>query len=656
MPVLGNRCFDDAKLKKYVSEEVYQEFHEMMLNYCAISEKIGEAVAFGMKQWAKELGVTHYAHWFQPMTGVTAEKHTLLMKDEFGEILFGYQELAKSEADASSFPSGKMRSTSQARGYTVWDPTTYPFIKDDILYIPAIFYSYDGFCLDKKMPLLQSIQVLNQEAMRVLQLFQVPVKQVLPMVGLEQEYFLIDEAYYQKRRDLKLCGRTLFGNAVIKGQQLEDHYLGKMDTRVQLFMKQVDCELYELGIVAECEHKEVAPNQFEIVTKYTEVNKACDYNQLVMETLQKVALEHGMKCLLHEKPFAGINGSGKHNNWSLQTDSGISLLSFQDHRLPVICAEVFLVAMIKGIDEYGDLIRLACASYSNDMRLGGNEAPPAVITVSLGKKLERMLGNDEIDTIENQCINFGVSPSICVDTNDRNRTSPIAFTGHKFEFRMLGSSASASILNTMIQTILAKELREYANIMEMVEDVEVETKKWLQEMYQKHKRVVYSEDGYAEVFQQMIQERGLLPYVNALEEYQNYTQLKNIQLFEEMGVLQEVELKARQEILIEKYRKSVMIEAKVLLQMVQRELLPSVWKYCEVIKGNVVAQMSVDALLQDTKQLLHECHLLQKTFEQEKIEDMIRIGKEMRVLINQIERMMAKEDWPLPIYDDMLWM
>ena len=517
--VFASKVFDEAKMKDYLAKDTFREIEKTIREGKPLNPKIAEAVAHAMKEWALSEGATHFTHWFQPLTGVTAEKHdSFLNPGKDGDIAleFSGKELVKGEPDASSFPSGGLRATFEARGYTAWDPTSYVFIKNGVLCIPTAFYSYTGHALDKKTPLLRSMEAIDIQARRVLKLFGYDdVKTVKTTVGPEQEYFLVDKEYFEKRKDLMYTGRTLFGAACPKGQELDDHYFGKINDRVQSFMKDLNLELWKLGIQAKTEHNEVAPAQFEIAPIFSTTNIATDHNQLTMEIIQRVAKEHGMVALLHEKPFEYINGSGKHNNWSLSTDTGVNLLSPGDTPQKDAQFLLFLVSIIKAVDEHQDLLRLSVASAGNDHRLGANEAPPAIISIFLGDQLTNILQaieNDDSyteDANDRMRVGIDILPKIKKDSTDRNRTSPFAFTGNRFEFRMPGSSASIAGCNIMLNTAVADVLSEMADILEKADDFDATLHNLIKETYKKHKRIIFNGNGYDDAWVEEAEKRGL---------------------------------------------------------------------------------------------------------------------------------------------------
>ena len=600
----GCSVFSDKVMKERLDEETFNAVKLAKESGKPLPRETAKKVATAMKEWAIEKGATHFTHWFQPMTGITAEKHDgFIEPDKNGEPIMKFSErsLSKGESDASSFPSGGLRATFEARGYTAWDPTSYAFVKDGSLYIPTAFCSYGGEALDKKTPLLRSMDAINAQAVRVLKLFGKNVAKVIPTVGAEQEYFLIDKSVYEKRSDLIHCGRTLFGARPAKGQELEDHYYGSIKTRVHAFMKEVDEELWKLGVYAKTEHNEVAPAQHELACVFTSVNLATDQNQLTMEILKSVANKYGMVCLLHEKPFATVNGSGKHNNWSLATDSGENLL--EPGETPIENAQflLFLLAVIKGVDEYQDLLRISVASAGNDHRLGGNEAPPAIISVYLGEDLEEILSALENGKAYNkhkaEALKIGVSvlPAIQKDSTDRNRTSPFAFTGNKFEFRMVGSSCNIACPNFILNAVVADELRGFAEVLENATDFNSALADLLKKTVREHKRIIFAGNNYSAEWEKEAKKRGLSEYKTTVDALVHYSDAKNVALFERQKVLSEGEIRSRQEILLESYANIVHIEAFTALDIARKQITPAVVKYQTALAGEILtkAQLSV---------------------------------------------------------------
>ena len=602
----GTMVFNDKVMRERLPKEAYDAVCRAIEDGEPLSHGAAKIVASVMKDWAIEKGATHFTHWFQPMTGITAEKHDGFI-EPFGKgeaiMKFSEKSLVKGESDASSFPSGGLRATFEARGYTAWDPTSYAFVKDGSLYIPTAFCSYGGEALDKKTPLLRSMQTLNKNALRVLRLFgNDKVKKVFPTVGAEQEYFLIDRAVYEKRIDLMICGRTLYGARPAKGQELEDHYYGAIKQRVAEFMKELDEELWKLGVYAKTKHNEVAPAQHELACVHVSVNTASDHNQLTMELMKTIANRHGLVCLLHEKPFAKVNGSGKHNNWSLATDTGENLFEAGDTPRENAQFLLFLLAVIKAVDEYPELLRISVASAGNDHRLGGNEAPPAIISIYLGEELERIL-----DCIENgkpysaakkSELKIGVTvlPPIRKDSTDRNRTSPFAFTGNKFEFRMVGSAANISCPNFILNTIVAEELRLFAEELEGARDFDAALETLMKRTIKEHRRVIFSGNNYSEEWKEEAKRRGLAELKTTVDALPLYLTEKNVELFERHGVLSESEIHSRTEILLENYANIVHIEAVTALDMARKEITPAIIKYEHLLLSEIKLKESSGAL------------------------------------------------------------
>ena len=582
----GSMVFNDSVMRARLPKDVFRQVQRSMNEGKRLDSAAATVVANAMKDWAIEKGATHFTHWFQPMTGITAEKHdSFIAPVDGGKVImeFSGKELIQGEPDASSFPSGGLRATFEARGYTAWDPTSYAFIKDGVLCIPTAFCSYGGEALDKKTPLLRSMEAINKQGVRVLKLFgNADVHSVRTTVGPEQEYFLIDESVYEKRRDLMYTGRTLFGAKPPKGQELDDHYFGAIKPRVQDFMRELDEALWELGVMAKTEHNEAAPGQHELAPIYTTTNIAADHNQLTMELMQRIARKHGMVCLLHEKPFAGVNGSGKHNNWSITTNTGVNL--FEPGETPAENAQflLFLCAVIQAVDDYQDMMRLCVASAGNDHRLGGAEAPPAIVSIFLGEELQAILDAIENDTPyggkEKEQIKVGVHvlPKFPKDTTDRNRTSPFAFTGNKFEFRMLCSSQSISGPNVVLNTAVAESLRQYADALEGAEDFEGALHSLIRDVIRKHKRILFNGNGYDEAWIREAESRGLLNLPSTPDCVPCYIAPKNIELFTRHKVYTETELRARYQIKLEGYCKVMRIEALTMLDMLWKDILPAV--------------------------------------------------------------------------------
>ena len=601
--LFGSSVFNDDVMQERLPKDVYQSLRKTIDQGKDLDLNVANAVASAMKDWAVEKGATHYTHWFQPLNGITAEKHdSFISPTSDGRVImqFSGKELIKGEPDASSFPSGGLRATFEARGYTAWDPTSYAFVKGDSLYIPTAYCSYSGEVLDKKTPLLRSMEDLNVQALRILRILgDDRTNRVIPTVGAEQEYFLIDRKLYEQRKDLIFCGRTLFGVRSPKGQELEDHYFGAIKPRVSAFMKELDEELWKLGILAKTKHNEAAPAQHELAPIFATTNIATDHNQLTMETMKNVAARHGLVCLLHEKPFYGVNGSGKHNNWSLSTDGGKNLLDPGKSPNENMQFLLFLAAMVQGVDEYQDLLRISVASAGNDHRLGAHEAPPAIISIFLGDELTGILEaieNDRAyDSMECQKLETGVHvlPDLNKDTTDRNRTSPFAFTGNKFEFRSLGSAISIACPNIMLNTIMAEELRRFADQLEQTADLKTDVLQLVKKVMQKHKRIIFNGDGYSEEWVQEAKRRGLLNLRTTVDALPRYLDQKNVELFANHKIYTEAEMEARYETILEEYAKTLNIEALTMIEMVRQDILPSVSAYIAKLSNAILSKRSV---------------------------------------------------------------
>ena len=612
----GSLVFNDETMRNRLPKDVYKALKKTVAEGKDLDLNVANSVANAMKAWAIEHGCTHYTHWFQPMTGITAEKHEAFISPiDGGKVLleFSGKELIKGEPDASSFPSGGIRATFEARGYTAWDPTSYAFIKDDTLCIPTAFCSYSGEVLDKKTPLLRSMEAVSEQAVKVLHLFgKTDVKKVNTTVGPEQEYFLIDKKDYAARKDLIYTGRTLLGARSPKGQEMEDHYFGAIRSRVSAYMKDLDRELWKLGINAKTSHNEVAPCQHELAPVFGTTNIAVDHNQLTMELMKKIADRHGFACLLHEKPFAGVNGSGKHNNWSISTDTGINLLEPGDNPKDNAQFLLFLVAVIKAIDEYQDLMRVSVASAGNDHRLGANEAPPAIVSMFLGDELteilEALVSGKAVNGKGKVQMELGVHvlPAFPKDTTDRNRTSPFAFTGNKFEFRMLGSSFSVAGPNIVLNTIVAKALKEFYEELKDATDFNAAVTELVKKTYSEHKRIVFNGNNYAPEWVVEAEKRGLLNLKSSPDAYDTFIAPKNIELFSEFGIFNSVEMHSRYEILNEEYSKTIHIEATTLIDMVNRQVLPA----CTGYAGKVAAAVNAKKLSLPTLECKSESALI----------------------------------------------
>ena len=599
MELYGSKVFNEHEMRERLPSSTYKSLKATIEKGQPLDLEVANVVASVMKRWAIEQGATHYTHWFQPLTGITSEKHDGFVSpqpDGTAIMEFSGKELIKGEPDASSFPSGGLRATAEARGYTAWDPTSYAFVKDDTLCIPTAFCSYTGEALDKKTPLLRSMQAISDQACKVLHLFGKDVERVATTVGPEQEYFLIKKEDYLKRLDLVLCGRTLFGSAPSKGQELEEHYFGTIRPIVSGFMKELDEELWKLGVLAKTEHNEVAPAQHELAPIFTTTNVASDHNQLTMEFMKRVALRHGLVCLLHEKPFAGVNGSGKHNNWSIATTEGDNLLNPGKEPHKNTRFLLFLAAIIKAVDEYQDLLRVSVASAGNDHRLGANEAPPAIVSVFLGTELTNILEAIEKgkqynpDAAALLKLSGDVIPALTKDNTDRNRTSPFAFTGNKFEFRMLGSEFSIAGPNIVLNTIVAEALNQFADKLEKAADKDAAMKKLIKETIVKHKRIVFNGDGYTDAWVEEAKSRGLLNLKSTPEALPYMEAEKNIELFVKHGIFTATEVRSRVEIMLEKYAKTINIEALTMLDMLYKDILPAAAAYTNDLLGNAAAK------------------------------------------------------------------
>lgn len=686
----GKMVFNDVVMKEKLPKDIYKSLQQTMKTGSDLDINVANIVAIAMKDWALEKGATHYTHWFQPLTGITAEKHdSFISPQEDGRIImeFSGKELIKGEPDASSFPSGGLRATFEARGYTAWDPTSYAFIKDGVLCIPTAFCSYNGEALDNKTPLLHSMEAINEQAMRILHLFgNTTAKRVLTTVGPEQEYFLIDKKLFQQRKDLIFTGRTLFGARPPKGQELEDHYFGAIKPRVAAFMEDLNEELWGLGILAKTEHNEVAPAQHELAPIFTTSNISVDHNQLTMEIMKKLADRHGLVCLLHEKPFEWVNGSGKHNNWSISTDTGINLLEpgLSPHENSQFL--LFFASVIKAIDEYQDLMRITVASPGNDHRLGANEAPPAIVSIFVGDDLDAIFRSiDEgtkYDGLKQGTIEIGVHvlPDFIKDTTDRNRTSPFAFTGNKFEFRMPGSSQSISGPNVVLNTIVAEELKKFADILENAEDFTAETNKLICKTLQDHRRIVFNGDGYSKEWEEEADRRGLLNLRSTVDALPHFISPKNIKLFTEHKIFTSAELHSRYEIMLESYCKILRIEALTMVDMVKKEFIPSVSQYIASLCSTAISikNLGLDlkcsaelSLIEKLSRLNDEAAEITALLESSvknaaNYDDMLQAAQhyknsviplmeQLRSRVDQMEESTGSDYWPHPTYSDLLF-
>lgn len=684
--LFGSMVFNETVMKERLPKDVYRKLKKTMREGTAIDADVAAVVATAMKDWAVSKGATHYTHWFQPMTGVTAEKHdSFISPTDDGSVMmeFSGKELIKGEPDASSFPSGGLRATFEARGYTAWDPTSYAFVKDGSLYIPTAFCSYTGEILDKKTPLLRSMEAISVQACRVLKLFGKDVRHVTTTVGPEQEYFLIEKKDYAQRKDLIFTGRTLFGAKPPKGQEMEDHYFGSIRPRVAAFMQELDEELWKLGIFAKTKHNEVAPAQHEMAPVFTTTNIATDHNQLTMEVMKRVAQKHGFICLMHEKPFDGVNGSGKHNNWSISTDEGENLL--EPGKTPSENAQflLFLTAVIKAVDEYQDLLRISVASAGNDHRLGANEAPPAIVSMFIGDELQAILdaiesGEDYTDMAKTK-MDLGVSalPDIPKDTTDRNRTSPFAFTGNKFEFRMLGSAINIACPNIMINTAVAEELRLFADELEKVDDFKTALIALIKREIKAHKRIIFNGNGYDDAWVAEAEARGLHNLKSTVDALPHYTDEANVELFTRHGVYSRVEMESREEALLEEYYKTLHIEALTMSDMVREEILPACVAYqsdlAKTVKNKKEAGIAggmeadllgrVSALTEElyTKGLALDAAVAAapaadaETVANYYHDTILPAMDAVRAPADQLEMLVGKKYWPFPTYSDILF-
>ena len=686
--MFGSMVFNDSVMQARLPKEIYKQVQLSIKDGQRLGRETADVVAAAMKDWAIEKGVTHFTHWFQPMTGITAEKHdSFISPVEGGRVImeFSGKELIQGEPDASSFPHGGLRATFEARGYTAWDPTSYAFIKDGVLCIPTAFCSYTGEALDKKTPLLRSMQALNKQCLRVLHLFgNEEVTSVRPTVGPEQEYFLIDKEMYEKRKDLMYTGRTLFGAKPPKGQELEDHYFGTIKPRVAAFMGELDEELWKLGVLAKTEHNEVAPAQHELAPVYDTNNIAADHNQITMELMQKLARKYDMVCLLHEKPFEGVNGSGKHNNWSITTNTGVNL--FEPGETPYENAQflLFFCAVIKAVDDYQDMLRVSVASAANDHRLGAAEAPPAVVSVFVGDEIEEILmavENDaSYDGKEREQIKVGVHvlPKFPKDTTDRNRTSPFAFTGNKFEFRMTGSSASISGSNVVINTAVAEALRQFADELEKSTDFENDLHRLLSRVIREHKRIIFNGNGYGEEWVKEAEKRGLLNLPTTPDCVPYYLHEKNVELFSRHRVYSEIELASRYKMKLDTYSKVLRIEALTMREMLWQDILPAVSAYSKSLADTVISKKEIglssafegelarkineliNSAVADGKALddavedvetITECYTRAMAYKNE----VLPVMESLRETVDTLETVTAKSFWPYPAYGDILF-
>ena len=686
--LFGSMVFDEEQMRERLAKDTFKELQKTIRDGSSLNPKIANAVANAMKEWALEKGATHFTHWFQPLTGVTAEKHdSFIVPDGHGKVMmeFSGKELVRGEPDASSFPNGGLRATFEARGYTAWDPTSYAFIKNNVLCIPTAFCSYSGHALDKKTPLLRSMEAINRQGLRILKLFgNEDVHTLRTTVGCEQEYFLVDKEYYEQRKDLIYTGRTLFGAPSPKGQEMEDHYFGTIKTRVQAFMKELDEELWKLGVSAKTDHKVGAPAQLELAPVFTTTNIATDHNQLMMELIQRIAKKHGMVALLHEKPFEGINGSGKHNNWSISTDTGVNLL--EPGETPYENAQflLFLCAVIKAVDEHQDLLRLSVATAGNDHRLGANEAPPAIISMFLGDELTEILEAIEQDrpydgkAKEVMKIGAHVLPKFQKDTTDRNRTSPFAFTGNKFEFRMPGSSASIAGCNIVLNAVVADELKQFADVLEVAPDLPSALHVLIQDTIRSHKRIIFNGNGYDDAWIEEAEKRGLLNLRTTPDALPYFIRKENIELFKRHRIFDEEEVRSRYEIFMEEYGKTLHIEALTMLDMVKKQILPSVtaqvheWldtaamkqqlldvKSCYESKSAALASDLQEAAFAASEKLKRVVQNAEKLNVESAAfcyrDEVLPLMAEIRTACDALETMTSPQYWPFPTYGKLLF-
>ncbi|MDF2596820.1 MAG: Glutamine synthetase type protein [Clostridia bacterium] len=687
--IFGSSVFNETVMQARLPKSIFKSLKKTIAEGKELAPEVADVVASAMKDWAIEKGATHYTHWFQPMTGITAEKHDAFIAPAAdGKVVmeFSGKELIKGEPDASSFPSGGLRATFEARGYTTWDPTAYAFVKEGTLCIPTAFCSYGGEVLDKKTPLLRSMEAINVQAIRILKLFGKSVTRVTTTVGPEQEYFLIDKEVYKKRKDLILTGRTLFGAKPAKGQELEDHYFGNLRQRVSDYMKELDEELWKLGILAKTKHNEVAPAQHELAPIFTTTNIATDHNQLTMELMKKIADKHGLACLLHEKPFAGVNGSGKHNNWSISTSAGENLL--EPGKSPKDNTQFLLIltAVIKAVDEYADLLRVSVASAGNDHRLGANEAPPAIVSMFVGDELASILDaiekGEEAQATIKAFLETGVAalPKLPKDTTDRNRTSPFAFTGNKFEFRMLGSAASISGANIVLNTAVAEILEQFADRLEAAEDFGKEVAVLVKETITNHKRIIFNGNNYSEEWVEEAARRGLANLKTSVDALPTFASEKSIALFEKHGIFSKAEVESRCEIMLEGYSKTINIEALTMLDMAKKDILPAVIKYNQEVFTTLKLKKDLDLNISLEKETAYATKLSNLTeslmskideldnilLETKNYEDAVELAKffreyvfeamqTLRVVADELETIVSAANWPFPTYVDLLF-
>ena len=689
--IFGNMVFNEEVMRQRLPREVFKSLTKTIEEGKAIDPSIADVVANAMKDWALEKGATHYSHWFQPLTGVTAEKHDAFIAPVTdGKVVmeFSGKELIKGEPDASSFPSGGLRATFEARGYTAWDPASYAFVKDGTLFIPTAFCSYTGEALDTKTPLLRSMDALSQQGMRIVRLLgDTEAKRIVTTVGAEQEYFIVDKAMRDRRKDLFYTGRTLFGAPAPKGQELEDHYFGPLRTRISAFMADLDEELWKLGILSKTKHNEAAPSQHELAPIYSTANLAIDHNLLIMATMKKIAKKHGLVCLLHEKPYAGVNGSGKHNNWSIGTDTGKNLL--KPGKTPAENKHflLMLAAVVKAVDDYQDLLRVSAAHAGNDHRLGGDEAPPAIVSMFIGDDLQAVvdsiIGGTAYKGAGARKMNLGVPtvPTFNQDTTDRNRTSPFAFTGNKFEFRMVGSSQNVSMPNVVLNTAVAESFRQFADVLENAEDFDAALSALIKDTFQKHRRIIFNGNGYSEEWQKEAAARGLLNLSTSVDAYKTFTAEKNVALFTRHGVMSRTEMLSREDILFENYAKIINIEAQTMIEMASRDLLPAVHKYVGDLAAGVNAQRAVADdidvsaevdVIRKLSKLSGEAYtalnaLKSADADARKAPTHVAMAEDfchkvipamnlLRAKVDEMETLTARDYWPIPTYGDLMFL
>ena len=688
--IFGCMVFNDDVMRERLPREVYKSLTKTIATGRTIDASVADVVANAMKDWAIEKGATHYTHWFQPLTGVTAEKHDSFISP-IGNckvvMEFSGKELIKGESDASSFPSGGLRATFEARGYTAWDPASYAFVKDGTLYIPTAFCSYTGEALDTKTPLLRSLDALSMQGLRILRLFgDTTCKRLVATVGAEQEYFIIDKEMFDKRKDLLYTGRTLFGAPAPKGQELEDHYFGPLKPRISAYMADLDEALWKLGINSKTKHNEAAPAQHELAPIYATTNMAVDQNLLIMEYMKKIAEKHGLVCLLHEKPYAGVNGSGKHNNWSVSTDAGKNLLDPGKTPAENVKFLLILAAIVKAVDDYQDLLRISVAHAGNDHRLGANEAPPAIVSIFVGEEIDEIIDSIVKGKTSKHAkagiMDLGIPsvPTFRKDTTDRNRTSPLAFTGNKFEFRMLGSSQNIALPNVVLNTAVAESFKQFADILEAADDFDKTLATLLRNTFKAHRRILFDGNGYSEEWEKEAEKRGLLNLKSSVDAYKCFNLEKNIKLFTDHGVMSKTEIDSREDILFENYSKIINIEALTMIEMASRDILPAVNAYIAELSDTVSAKLSVIPDLKcnmDKKLICKLSELLENAYET--LETLKKVEREsaaitdnvsraeayrdlviptmnaLRSCVDEMETLTASEYWPLPTYGDMMF-